>query len=440
LHWERNKTMDNIIVLTENENTLQKVTKEVDEKAGNLGVEAALADKYASLTSETPYYEGFKAILLNLPNELRRTSEFWRNTAKNDLQRSLASIRSFCATYTNYFPDVIEEIFNGAKSVTAKKEGMLEYLGEMRPRLDKSISHLKITQDTSKQFLTQVENHKDKLESTVLPNIKKTITEKKTEIEKNDADLKECRTKINQIDKKRMAVISAAVATGSGLVVSGAAVGVTATALYFKSTGRIIGSAAEGSAISYGRFGGAITGKIAVGVSVAFVVANIIGFVTSSALWYQYQKELAELREKELNYFQTSIDLNADAGYLNNMEKNFTEILQQGSEVVTAFQGLQEKWKNVRLEIDKVDSKLKDLGTSLTDKPAVNKVEQNLSELNDGFVALEKKLKSYELDFALPAKFIEDPKTITSDNTTLLRSSATQWIPSSLYSAYTARA
>ncbi len=430
----------NKLFLTAKENEIQKVSKEVDEKMENLGVEAALADKYTNLIFETPYYEGFQTILLNLPNELRNTAEFWRNTAKKDLQSSLTSIRSFCETYTNYFPDLIHEILTGAQTVTAKKELMLEYLDEVRPKINSSIINLRNTQDTSKEFLIQVENHKDKLESTVVPNIKKTITEKKKEITTNDEALKECREKINQLDKKRMGAITAAVATGGGLVVSGAAVGVTSTALYFKSTARIIGEGAE--AISYGRFGGAIMGKIAVGVSVALVVANIIGFITSSALWYQYQRELAELRERELKLFQASIDLNVDAGYLNSMEKNFNEILTQGTEVVTAFQGLQNKWQGIHQEINKMDSKLKDLGTGLADKLQVNLIEQNLKELNTSFLGLKKKLISYELNFTLPTKLVEDPKMTasTDSSTALLRSSAMQRIPSSLYTAYISQA
>jgi hypothetical protein len=410
LESKANKIMNKPLVLTETENAMYKLTEALDEKAGNLGIEAALADKYTHLIFETPYYEGFNDIVVNMPNELRSTAVFWRNTVKTDLQSSLASIRSFCATYIHYFPDLISEILLGAQSVAAKKDLMVQYLGEIFPQLKRSISNLRNTQATSQAFLTQVENHRDKLESTVLPNIKNSIIEKQAEIAANDDVLKACRTKINQLDKKRIAAISAAVVTGS---VGGAAIAVSATRFYFKATERARGISqfvVKGAPNSYGRFAKAVTGKIAGGVSVALVLANIVGFITSSVLWGQYQKELAQLREQESKLFQTSIDLDADAGYLNNMEKNFTELLTQGVDLVVAFQGLQKKWQDIDVEIDTVNSKLKNLGTRLVDKPEVDAVEQSLRELNSGFSRLETKLKKYELNFTLPEKFVSDVK------------------------------
>ena len=429
------------LFLTVKRNEVAEVTEEVAKQAENLGIEAALADKYTYLIYETPYYEGFNKILVDIPNELRSTADFWRNTAKKDLQESLGSIRSFCTSYTSYFPDLIQEILSGAQTIAAKKELMLQYLGELQPKLNKSMTNLKNTSDTASEFLNRVDNHKDKLESTVVPNIANTITENKRDIAANDAALKECRTKINDLDKKRMAAITASVAAGSGLLVSGVAVGVTGTALYLKNVGRVVGTVGEGTAISYGRFGASIIGKIAVGVSVALVIANIIGFAASTALWNQYQQELARLRVQELNLFQTGIDLNADAAYLNIMEKSFNELLSQSTDVVSAFQGFQKDWKTVSLEVDKVDSKLKDLGTQLENTLKAEKIEDDLSKLNTHFSALKKKLERYELNFTLPTKLVEDSKTITAlDSQDLLYTATTQWIPNALYSASICRA
>ena len=426
--------MNKKMILMVERNEVVEVTEEVAKQAENLGIEAALADKYTYLIYETPYYEGFNKILVDIPNELRSTADFWRNTAKKDLQESLGSIRSFCTSYTSYFPDLIQEILSGAQTIAAKKELMLQYLGELQPKLNKSMTNLKNTSDTASEFLNRVDNHKDKLESTVVPNIANTITENKRDIAVNDAALNECRIKISELDKKRIAAISS---MGVGGVVGSGAIAVTATIVYLKKTERVrdvLQFVVKGTPSSYGKFAKAITGKLAVGVSVALVVVSIVGFITASALWGQYQRELAKLREQELNLFQTGLDLNADAVYLNNMEKNFNALLSQSTEVVTAFQGFQQNWQAVGKEIDKVNNKLKDLDTQLKSAYEVDKIKTGLETLDTNFIELKKKLEHYELNFSLPTQFVKDPKIITSDNSSELLPVFA--IPGALYTAY----
>ncbi len=432
---------DNILVLRSD--TAQKEVVQIDkvnESAKDLGTKAALADKYSSLIYAMPIYEGFDDLLLTIPDDLRSTADYWTQTAKPALMKSVGKLSSFCRTHTSYFPDLIKELEASKTSIAAQKANLIEFLGEILPLAKQSVENLAESNRLSQLFLRKVEENKYKLNSKVIPNIQNRIVKEEAAFLANEEALSSVEMDIAFAEQQLIKAMGGTIAAGVGLGVS------TTLHIFRKQVNALIAKLTPKFVTKIGnriaaKIGGTAFGKIAGKampvLSGVFVLVEIGGLIASAIYWDKYKKEMARLQEKKNELVQKELDLNADLIYLKDMSANFSTLLTQSNEVAEAFNQLNTAWHSVYLSMDEINSKLIDLDIKI-EKPAFL-LRGKISDVNSAFINLEEKLKRYEFNFVLNVDVVPELAVVGSDSspeTMVLNLAGNSLMPNNLFSAY----
>jgi DNA repair exonuclease SbcCD ATPase subunit len=386
---------------------LSKQTDTLDEKSQGLSTQTALADKYVTLVFEMPVYEQFDSLLVNIPAELRDTTHFWQKDTKPVLMNTVTAIRSFCSSYISYFPDLLDALNQGIKTIDSEKNNLLEFINELLPMATTASESIAQANRRTIAFSDKVQNHNDKLRSKVIPNIEKTMTSKVAEFVANKEALESIEGQINAAEAQFMQAVYGAAGSAASL---GVTAGVhtlkkPAGKLAAKVIPKFVGKLA-------GKLAGKLGGRVVPGLELVLIGVEIIGFIASVALMAKFKREMQELRAKKSSYLQKSIDLEADVSYLTAMQTAFEKLLQQGMQVNSAFNNLSTAWYSLQASMQEINEKLRTLDTKLLEKRLLF-MKGAMHNLNKEFSTLNEKLQRYEIGFVLPVSLQDENTALT---------------------------
>jgi hypothetical protein len=434
---------DNVLILRSDAAKGKEVAQieKVDETAKNLGTKAALADKYSALIYGMPTYEGFEDILLTIPKDLRSTADYWTQTTKPALMASVTKLRSFCSTYTSYFPDLVKELEVSNTSIAAQKENLIDFLGEILPLAKTSIEHIKESNRLSQLFLREVEENKYNLNSKVIPNIQERISKEEAAFRANQEAIRSLEIDIAFAEQQFVKAMGGTIASGVGL-------GISATLYVFrKQVNSLVSKVTPkfitnlGSKISAkigGTAFGRIAGKAMPIIGGVFILVEIGGLIAGAIYWDKYKRERDRLQKRKNELVKKGLDLSADLIYLDDMASNFSKLLIQSNEVADAFNQLNTAWHSVYLSMDELNSKLKDMDAK---KEKINFLfKGKIRDVNSAFTTLEDKLRSYELNFVLGIDVASEVGVVDADSAsemTMFSAHGNVFMPNKLFSAYT---